>query len=238
MLLFLFTYNISNAQILKDCSSCSVSVIKAEQLSGLSVDEIRLLINEISARNGYRFDQPRFQEYFEAKSWYKPGSGKQISFNAVARKNMELLKQYMEKLKMDRSLLVSQLQKFKACVLAGNKKELEANFGFTYEADNSSGNEQKLLREVFSRISLTDINYYKRNGLNNVVTDNGFVKILYELSVAGSSVNLVYNYMSHSKIIGGFDQFNDYQSENEFMYNWQFNFKNGRLKFVRLAVAG
>ena len=136
-------------------------------------------------------------------------------------------------------MLVNQLREFKTLVLAGNTKDLKAHFGFTYEpVDNNSSNEQKLLKEVFSKINLTDINYYKHNGLNAVTTDNGFVKILYELSVSGMSVNLVYNYMSHSKIIEGFDQFNDYHSENEFMYNWQFNFKNGRLKFIRLAVAG
>ena len=238
--MFLLIYNRSSAQVLNNCSSCSVSEIKMLQLSGLSVDEIRFLICEISARKGYRFEQPQYQEYFEAQSWYKPNSiGKEVRLNVVERKNVGILKEYLGKLKKERYALVIQFQKFKTLILAGNQKELKDQFGFTYEnIDHKAGIEKKLLKEIFSKIKLTDINYYKHNGLNSVTIDNGFAKILYELSITGTSVNLTYNYMNHSKIIKAFDQFNRYRSEDEFMYNWQFNFKNGRLMFVRLAVAG
>jgi hypothetical protein len=240
ILMFLLIYNVSNAQMLKECSSCSAKELKTEQLKGLSIDETRLLINEISARNGYRFDQSRFRGYFEAKPWYKPkGDNQKVSFNAIEKHNIKLLQQYSQKLKAERSSLVNQLQTFKALVSAGNSAALKAQFGFTYEQpNNNASNEQKLLREVFKKINLSDINYYKHNGLNSILSDNGYVKTLYELSIAGNSVNLIYNFMSHSKIIKDLDEFSDYHSENEFMYNWQFEFRNGQLKFVRLAVAG
>ena len=70
------------------------------------------------------------------------------------------------------------------------------------------------------------------------MTDNGFVKIVYEIYIENENVNLYYNYMTHSKIIKDFDAFTDYHSEDEYMYNWQFEFKNNKLKFIRLAIAG
>ncbi len=49
------------------------------------------------------------------------------------------------------------------------------------------------------------------------MTDNGFVKIVYEISIENKNVNLYYNYMAHSKIIKDFDEFTDYHSEDECM---------------------
>lgn len=70
------------------------------------------------------------------------------------------------------------------------------------------------------------------------MTDNGFVKIVYEISIENENVNLHYNYMDHSKIIKDFDEFTDYHSENEYSYNWQFEFKNSKLEFIKLVIAG
>ena len=94
------------------------------------------------------------------------------------------------------------------------------------------------MKEVFTRINLDDISYYKNNGLHSVTVDNGFVKIVYEVSIEDGSVNLFYNYMSHSKIIKDFDEFSDYHSEDEFMYNWQFELKKNRLEYIRTVIAG
>lgn len=122
-------------------------------------------------------------------------------------------------------------------VLADKTTELKSQFNFIYDPQDGKEN-PKLLKEVLSKINLDDISYYKNNGLHSVTVDNGFVKILYEVSVEGKRVNIYYNYMAHSKIIKDFDEFTDYHSENELMYNWQFELKNNRLEFIRLAIAG
>jgi hypothetical protein len=44
-------------------------------LSGLSADQLRLMRNEIFARNGRVFVDPALREYFSAQPWYRPVSG-------------------------------------------------------------------------------------------------------------------------------------------------------------------
>ncbi len=237
VLLIIFSLN-ATAQTLKDCSICSTQIIKAEQIIDLSIDEIRLLTNEIFARNGYKFENGRFQNFFEEKSWYKPkNDNKSVVFNEIEKKNIKLFQDKTKELKNNQQELVNQLKTFKNLLLNNNKEELKTKFGFFYE-NQTEDDEPKLLKEVLNKINLEDINYYKNNGLNSTMTDNGFVKIVYEISIENMNVNLYYNYMDHSKIIEDFDEFTDYHSENEFMYNWQFEFKNNKLKFIRLAIAG
>ena len=237
-LLFVFCCLQTKAQSLKDCSTCSTQIIKAEQIKGLSIDEIRLLTNEIFARNGYQFENSRFQNFFEEKSWYKSiNDNKSVVFNEVEKKNVKLFQDKTKELKNNQQELVNQLKTFKNLVLNNNKEELKTKFGFYYE-NQTGDDEPKSLKEVLNKINLDDINYYKSNGLNSTMTDNGFVKIVYEIYIENENVNLYYNYMTHSKIIKDFDEFTDYHSENEYMYNWQFEFKNNKLNFIRLAIAG
>lgn len=225
-------------QTLKDCSTCSTQIIKDEQIKSLCIDEIRLLTNEIFARNGYQFENSRFQNYFEEKSWYKSkNENKSVVFNEIEKKNIKIFQDKTKELKNNQQELVNQLKIFKSLILNNNKEELKTKFGFYYE-NQTVDDEPKSLKEVLNKINLDDINYYKSNGLNSTMTDNGFVKIVYEVSIENENVNLYYNYMANSKIIKDFDEFTDYHSEDEYMYNWQFEFKNNKLKFIRVAIAG
>jgi hypothetical protein len=237
-LFFLLLCFKGTAQALKDCSTCSTQIIKAEQIKNLSVDEIRLLTNTIFARNGYQFESSRFQNYFEQKTWYKSkNDNKAVVFNEIEKQNIKFLQEATKSLKAKQGELINQIKSFKELVLANKTNELKSQFGFFYE-NQTGDDESKSLKKVLNKINLDDINYYKNKGLNSVMQDNGFVKIVYELSIEGKSVNFYYNYMSHSKIIEDFDEFTDYHSEEEYMYNWQFEFINGKLKFIRLAIAG
>lgn len=228
----------ANAQILTDCSTCSTKVIKQEQIEGLSTEKIRFLTNEIFARNGYQFENSRFQNFFSEKPWYKPkNDNKSITYNEIEKKNIKLFQDKTKELKTEQQELINQLKVFKSFILSDAKDKLKAKFGFSYE-NQTGDDEPKSLKKVLNKIDLDDINYYKNKGLNSTMTDNGFVKIVYEVSVDGEKINIYYNYMSHSKIIENFDEFTDYHSENEYMYNWQFEFKNNTLKFIRLVVAG
>lgn len=236
--LFFFFVQFFSSQTLKDCSNCAAQIIKQEQIKDLSLDEIRLLTNEIYARNGYEFDNPRFQQHFESKSWYSSKKdNKKVNFNDIEKKNITLLQNQSKQLKTERDLITAQLKSLKNLVLENKTNELKSKFNLTYDTQYGEDN-PKLLKEVLSKIDLDDINYYKNQGLNSVTVDNGFVKILYEVSLDGKSINLYYNYMAHSKIIEDFDEFTDYHSETEFMYNWQFELKGNQLEFIRLAIAG
>jgi len=234
--LFLFC-TAANAQTLKNCSLCTSKLINQAEIADLSVDEIRLLTNEIYARKGYRFDNQRFQDFFDGQSWYKPvKDNKSIVYSSIEKQNISLLQDRVKQLRLERSTLINQLKVFEKLVLSNSTSELKSQFGFTYEYNNHE--EPKFLKEALSKINLDDINDYKHKGLHSTLVDNGFVKKLFELSIEKANINVVYNYMAHSKMMEDFGEFTDYRSENEFMYNWQFEYKNGKLKFVRLAVAG
>lgn len=227
-----------SAQTLSDCAVCSEQIIQSEQIEGLSIDELKLLINEIFARKGYQFESYRFQGYFESKPWYtSKRDNKSVQLNETEKRNVKLLKEAVKQGEAKRLELIRQIKLVKALVLAGKTKELKSKFDFHYDS-LTEDYEPKRLMDVFNKIDLNDLHYYKNTGLHSTMTDNGFVEILCELSIDGPSVNLIYNYMHHSKIIEGFNEFTDYHSEEEFMYNWQFEFKNNQLKFIRLVIAG
>ncbi|AWK03366.1 hypothetical protein HYN56_03655 [Flavobacterium crocinum] len=152
--LLLFIQSVSG-QTLKDCSSCKTHLIKKEQIKGLNSDNIRLLTNEIYARNGYTFENSRFQEYFESKPWYKSiGDNKKVALNDIEKKNITFLKDITKTLEDQKKELTSQLKNFKELVNQDKITELKSNFNFSYEQKDNTV-EKKLLKEVFSKIILT-----------------------------------------------------------------------------------
>lgn len=228
----------SFAQAIKDCSICKTQLLKKEQVQNLSLDNIRLLTNEIFARNGYAFENSRFQEYFESKRWYKSiGDNKKVSLNDIEKKNIVLLKDITKTLEAQRKEVIAQLKNLKQLVNQDQINELKSTYNFNYEQkDNTT--EKKLLKEVFSKINLNDINYYKSKGIFKTIEDNGFVQIAYMVYIENDEISISYNFMTHSEIIEGFDEYTDYHSENEYRYEWQFKFTKNKLYFIRLAVAG
>ena len=58
-----------------------------------SRDKLRLLRNEIMARHGYRFQAKDLQNYFNSRSWYKPGNDNSaIRLNIIEQHNIQLIK--------------------------------------------------------------------------------------------------------------------------------------------------
>jgi len=57
----------------------SFEFLKDQELKSKSVDELRLLRNEVFARKGYVFKSTDLQDYFKNKPWYKPDSNLSIS---------------------------------------------------------------------------------------------------------------------------------------------------------------
>lgn len=223
------------AQTLKDCSTCATQLIKSEQTKFLSIDEIRLLTNEIFARNGYQFENSRFQDFFEEKSWYKSkNNNKSVVYNEIEKKNIKLFQDKTKQLKNNRKELVDQIKIFKNYVLENDKVNLQKLFN--YKAEDKYDTEYLL--SVMKKIDLDDINWYKNVGIHKVLVDNGFVIIEYSVTIENERISILYNFMNSSEIIKDLDIYTAYQSEGEHLYNWQFDIKNNKINFIRLAVAG
>ena len=88
---------------LKDCATCSTQVIKEQQISKLSIDELRFLTNDLYARKGYKFKDYEISNYFNEKPWYKPVSdNSKVKLNAVEEQNVKLFQERTAILKADR----------------------------------------------------------------------------------------------------------------------------------------
>ena len=58
--------------LLISCNQSNDITLKKENLESLSLEELRLLRNEIFAKHGYIFNSTDLKEYFTSKDWYKP----------------------------------------------------------------------------------------------------------------------------------------------------------------------
>lgn len=69
--------------------------LKVADVRGLRPDDARLLRNEIFARHGRRFRDPRLQRYFASFAWYHPTDAfREDQLNDTERKNATLISQY------------------------------------------------------------------------------------------------------------------------------------------------
>lgn len=83
--------------IIPDSSS---GYLNESDIVSMDKGEIQQAINEIYARHGRTFTYPKVDEYFRAKSWYQPISGKtdeQIvsEFNEYEKYNVNLMAKYL-----------------------------------------------------------------------------------------------------------------------------------------------
>ena len=64
-----------------------------EDLKGLSSEQLRIMRNEIYARNGYIFQDRKLREYFMQKSWYSPVT-RDVSLTQIEQYNVLFIKGY------------------------------------------------------------------------------------------------------------------------------------------------
>lgn len=78
--------------------------LSEEMLHGLSLNELRLLRNEIFARRGRRFGATWLQSYFEAQDWYEASkTGRQQELTEIEKQNAETIQRYENRLRAELS---------------------------------------------------------------------------------------------------------------------------------------
>lgn len=243
-LLFLFCCFQTKAQILKDCSSCSTQIIKTEQIKDLSIDEIRYLTNDLFARKGYRFTNSNIDLYYSEKNWYKPiDDNNKIVYNDTEKKNIKQFQDKTAELNADREALIKELKNFKLSFLQADEKILKSKYGYDLGIDpkntylNDSGEEhRKYFKEVLNKLNIDDINWIKEIGFYKVTVDNLNSTIGYEVRIEHENIYFKYDFDTGSEEI----KESLYPTEYfiEFTYFWKFEWKNNKLKFIDLIVAG
>lgn len=72
----------------------STKAVPHERLTGLFVEDLRKLANEIPARHGQVFKDKAMKSYFTSMPWYKPNPGFKLSnLNKIEKKNYDFLLQ-------------------------------------------------------------------------------------------------------------------------------------------------
>ena len=216
ILIFLTSQNIFS-QTISDCSTCNRAVLTEKQLSGKSLEELALLRNEILARKGYVFSTPKYSQYFENQSWYKPAqSNAEIKLSEIENKNIEIIKELeaREKTKRDRAL--TDLKELKSALNSNNETVINK---YLSKLSRGAENYNALiseLKEAFSKIDLNNIHWNKNSGLYKVTIDDGYSISKYEILFDYDTVKIQYGMYAHSEIFGNFDDgYSDYMSENE-----------------------
>lgn len=226
----------------QDCSQCAVKLLESQIVKELSVDELRLLINEIYARKGYVFKDYRYADYFEKQSWYKPlHQNNQIKLNATEEKNVALLKEIIQEKEAKREKIISDFKELKKITQNGDWEALK-KFSFKKNVEDGELTEyaKQALKRVLHKIDLDDIHFYKKEGIYKIEMDNGKQKEHFSLRISDDAILLSFSITGFSTLIEKDENSPfEYRSEEvEESYNWEFDFKNNQLQLVRLQIAG
>ena len=225
----LFSLN-ATAQ-LKDCATCATQVIDEEQISELSIDELRFLTNDLYARKGYKFKDYEISNYFNEKLWYKSVSdNSKVKLNIVEEQNVELFQERTVILKADREKLIEALRSLKAETLKGN-------------SPIPKGNSNEYFSKTIAKIDIDDIHWIKNQGYYSVEIDNFKGSNKYYISIDGSEVEIVWFEDGHSTKVQNDDKIKGvYDTEvfevMESATYWRFKWKNQKLMFIESVIAG
>lgn len=229
----------SFGQTLKDCSSCSTEIIKAEQIKDLSIDEIRFLTNDLFARKGYKFKDSDIDNYYSIKTWYKPLQDNNIiEYNSTEKQNIKLFQERTKELKSDREKLIKNLNLFKIAFIQNDEKTLESKFKFSAkkilgDKDNES---YKYFYEVLNNINIDEVGWFKKQAHYKKRIDNLSETYSYELIIESNNIYFRYDFDSGSEEIK--DEIYPSDASVEFTYFWNFEYLNDQLKFIDFGVAG
>lgn len=222
------------AQNLEDCSSCLYNIISQEQVKNLSLDDIRFLTNDLYARKGYKFKSIDIDAYYSDKVWYKPISDNdKIVYNAVEKQNIKFFQNQTFAIRKERELLINELKNLKTTILANDLSTLSSKYSYSTTDDSNEG--FIYLKDAFSKIELNDIHWSFDIGLYKVTVDNGDVVIDYEIRITRDGFGIKYGNRGGSEIG---KQLYPNDQITEFTFWWNFEWKNNRIRFLKMDAAG
>ena len=223
-------FSLSATAQLKDCATCATQVIKEQQISKLSIDELRFLTNDLYARKGYKFKDYEISNYFNEKPWYKPVSdNSKVKLNAVEEQNIKLFQERTTILKTDREKLIEALRSLKAEVQRGHSPIPKDNYN-------------EYFSKTIAKIDIDDIHWIKNQGYYSVKVDNFRGTNKYNISIEGSEVEIVWfedgysEKVSEDKIKRVYD-IGEYEVMESATF-WRFKWKNQKLVFIESVMAG
>lgn len=152
--------------------------IAEKMLAGLSLNELRLLRNEVYARHGRIFGTPWLQQYFDMQPWYRPHEeGKEPSeLSTVEKQNIDTIVAYEKKLHDELSAKPIARSMLEGMFLEDARKlrnEIYARHGKVFK--------DKSVQKYFASLDWYRPNpKYSDNSLNVVERKNAAIILAYE----------------------------------------------------------
>lgn len=233
--IFLIFYIQSFGQMLKKRSICSSQIIKNEQIKNLSIDELRFLTNDLFARKGYKFKNADVDNYYSNFNWYKPVSdNEKIVYNAIEKQNIKLFQDKILDIKKEREKLITELKYFKSVLLANDKSTLSEKYNY-FITDKEYKEQYTYLKEAFTKINFDDINWSFNGSMYSITVDNGDSVMNYEIKINPNRFEVKYSGQGGSTIS---KQLYPNGYTDEFSYWWEFEWKNDKIKYLKMNMAG
>ena len=223
-------FSLSATAQLKNCATCSTQVIKEQQISKLSIDELRFLTNDLYARKGYKFKDYEISNYFNEKPWYKPVSdNSKVKLNAVEEQNVKLFQERTAILKADREKLIEALRNLKTETLKGN-------------SPIPKGNSNEYFSKTIAKIDIDDIHWIKNQGYYSAEIDDFKQTNRYFIWIEGNKVTIQCDENGHSKKVSK-DKIKEVYDTDEFEVmesniSWEFRWDKQKLVFIESVMAG
>lgn len=232
----------------QDCAQCATHLLKAQQINHLSMDNLRLLINEIYARKGYVFKDWDYAHYFEQQQWYKPlNDNKKITLNDTEEKNVQLLKERIKQKESQQAEIIRQFKDLQQLVLSDNWEVVQRQYFHTTKVENPKSDESPMnkdsknyLKKVLRKMDFDELRFYQDQGLYQITLDNGQQEQLYRVRISEKDAELAFHILGNSDLIKQ-DKDRKLAYRQEFIevaYFWIFEFKNNQLQLVNYAIAG
>ncbi|MHA7057247.1 YARHG domain-containing protein [Aquimarina sp. M1] len=240
LVLLLILSTVMHAQ-LKDCTDCDTISYTTKEIANNSLYDLQLLRNEIFARHQYIFKDERLLAYFQEFRWYQPDYNNpvQVILNPVENENIVLFKTAEARIKKQRQQLFSELKELQRALQQNDRITINLFMDDALPNGIHPDEAFKELDAIFSKIDLTDVNWYKDTAIYKVTIDNGFVVRDTTLHINGSEVTLSMGDIQHSKIMTApFEYGSNYYSEDEYKTIWIFSFDGQKLRLVEYLIAG
>ncbi|WP_435262062.1 YARHG domain-containing protein [Tenacibaculum sp. nBUS_03] len=245
-LIIIFTLKQSVFSQIENCSECDSQKYSEEDISHLTLLELKILRNEIFARHQYDFKDERLKDYFLNKyNWYKPNNkqGNNIDLNSFEKENISLYsKKEKEKINLKKTI-IKELEMFLISLNKNDTSEINivisnVTKNFSIEHKNAVVSE---LKDILTKINIKGIHWYNENGLYKITTDDGYFLNETSIKIEGKKIVLSYNDMGHSELLSddtAFDFGSTYDSTNEYASWYTFEIQNNKLILIEHQAAG
>ena len=231
---------------IKNCSECDTKVYTYEDISHLSLLELKILRNEIFARHQYVFKDERLSDYFlENYTWYKPNytSENNVNLNGIEKQNINLLLKYENEKEVLKKTIIEELKDLKHSLINNDTININSSINRVTKAEQKEfyNDIKSELIDILSQINIDGVHWYNEKGLFKITTDDGHYISEASIKIDSSTIILSFVYVGYSELLSEETAFkfgSDFDSTNEYASWYTFKIIDNKLVLIEHQAAG